>query len=173
MNKIESAGGFAAGTRLLSRNGFTPVECVEVGDSIITRRDGMSRVTQIVQTRVETRFVRFQAHSLGEQSPRTELLLPQDQRVLVRDWRAQEIFDADFALVEARALVDDVFVTLTEPRTETLFQLSFATHAVLYLEGVEVGSANAVTLKKPRVARDNETSRPAAGPPKARSSLNS
>lgn len=147
MNKTKKTGGFTAGTRLLCSDGLIPVEFMEVGEKVITRDAGMVRITEIARETIETHFVRFQPHALDETGPITELLLPHDQMVLVRNWRARETFGVERALVEAKALVDDMFVEITEKRKEVLFQISFSSPHILYLEGIEVGSANAIRAR--------------------------
>lgn len=144
MSALRKTGGFAVGTRILCGGGPTPVECVRTGDRVLTRDAGIARVTDITRRTVRARFVTFQPYSMDETGPMSEILLPPDQMVLIRNWRAREVFGTERALVEARSLVDDMFIKMTEPREEVLFQISFSSPHILYLEGVEVGSADAV-----------------------------
>jgi len=144
MSALRKTGGFAAGTRILCGKGPTPVEFVEIGDRVLTRDAGIARVTGVSRKTVRARFVAFYPYSMGENGPLSEMLLPGDQMMLIRNWRAREVFGTGCALVEARTLVDDMFIKMTEPREEVLFQISFASPHILYLEGVEVGSADAV-----------------------------
>lgn len=147
MNRLKKTGGFIAGTRLLCSDGLIPVEFVEIGERVITRDAGTVRVTEINRKIVETHFIKFQPQALDETSPIAELMLPHDQMMLVRNWRAREIFGADRALVEAKTLVDDLFVEMTEKRKEVLFQISFSSPHILYLEGTEVGSADSIRAR--------------------------
>lgn len=141
-------GGIVAGTRLFCGDGFIPVEFIGIGDQVITRDSGMARVTEIDRAVVEAHFIRLKPQALDEQSPMVELLLPQDQTVFVRNWRAKEIFSADRALVKAITLVDGIFVELTEKRKEVVFRMSLSTPQILYAEGVELGSANFVPARR-------------------------
>tara|TARA_R110002124_G_scaffold223789_6_gene389103 strand:+ start:1645 stop:2106 length:462 start_codon:yes stop_codon:yes gene_type:complete len=145
MNK--KVGGFVAGTRLLCSDGMIPVEFIGIGERVISRDAGMVRVTEINRTVVETNFIKLKPHALDEASPVAELLLPHDQMVLVRNWRAREIFAAERALVAAKSLVDDIFVEMTGKRKEVLFQISFSSPHILYAEGAEVGSADSVRAR--------------------------
>ena len=145
MNK--KTGGFVAGTRLLCSDGLIPIEFVRIGERVITRDAGMVRVTEIDRKVVETHFIRIQPHALDGASPIAELLLPLDQMVLARNWRAKGIFGVDRALVEAKSLVDDVFIEVTERRKEILFQVSFSAPDILYVEGIEVGSTNSIRAR--------------------------
>ena len=147
MRNTRRTGGFTAGTRLFCGNGLTSIEHIKVGDRVLTRDAGIARVTGITEMTIRDRLVHFQPYSLGKNGPATELFLPPDQMVLVRDWRAREAFGVDRALVEAKSLVDDIFIRMTEPREQALFQITFASPHILYLEGIEVGSADAVKAR--------------------------
>jgi hypothetical protein len=147
MRNARKTGGFAAGTRLFCGDGLTSIEQIKVGDRVLTRDAGIARVTAIAKKTIRTRLVHFHPYSMGETGPAIDLFLPPDQMVLIRDWRAREAFGVDRALVEANSLVDDIFIRMTEPREQVLFQVSFASPHILYLEGIEVGSADAITAR--------------------------
>lgn len=147
MSEKIKTGGFIAGTRLFCSRGLVPIECIEVGEKVLTRDVGSISITEITQRNVEARFVKFQPYALSEAGPMSELLLPLDQLVHVRDWRAREVFGVERALVEARALIDDIFIRMTEIRKQVLFQVSFSSPHMLYLEGIEVRSADSVCAR--------------------------
>lgn len=150
MDRIRKNGGYAAGTRVLCADGPIPAEFIEIGDRVITRDAGIARVTNISRRTLRTNFIRFKPYALDETGPTSDLVLTQDQTVLVRNWRAREAFGIDCALVEAALLVDNLFIEMTEPREEVLFQISFASPHILYLEGIEVGSADATPARGTR-----------------------
>ena len=85
----DSETGFASGTVILSQDGEIPVEFLSPGDRIISRDAGFVTLTHISHTRQQIRAVRFAAGSLGHTRPEQDLILPENQIVLVRDWRAQ------------------------------------------------------------------------------------
>ena len=147
MRNTRKTGGFAAGTRLFCGDGLTSIEHIKVGDRVLTRDAGIARVTGIAQKTIRARLVHFKPYSMGEIGPTTDLFLPPDQMVLVRDWRAREAFGVDRALVEAQSLVDDMFIRMTEPQEQVLFLVSFSSPHILYLEGIEVGSADAIKAR--------------------------
>ena len=147
MKTSKRAGGFPAGTRLQCCDGMIPVEFLDVGDRVISRDVGTVWIEQISPIVVDTHFIRFQSHALHEKSPVVEVLLPHDQLVLVRNWRAREIFWADRALVEAKDLVDHLLVEMTEKRKDVVFQITFSAPHIVYLEGIEVGSADAIPTR--------------------------
>jgi len=147
MSEKRKTGGFSAGTRLFCGIGLTPIEQIKIGDRVVTRDAGIARVTAIAKKTISNRFVKFKPYSMGEIGPTTDLLLPADQLVLVRDWRASEAFGVDRALVEASSLIDDMFIRMTEPMEQVLFQVSFASPHIMDLEGIEVGSADAIRAR--------------------------
>jgi hypothetical protein len=147
MSEKRKTGGFSTGTRLFCGIGLTPIEQIKIGDRLVTRDAGIARVTTIAKKTIRNRFVEFKPYSMGEIGPATDLLLPADQLILVRDWRAREAFGVDRALVQASSLVDDMFIRMTQPMEQVVFQVSFASPHILYLEGIEVGSADAIKAR--------------------------
>jgi hypothetical protein len=73
--------------------------------------------------------------------------LPAGHPILIRDWRAQALFNARQAVVRADRLIDDEFITDAGRQTLTVYDLHFDRPHILYVDGLEVASeAQAVTL---------------------------
>ena len=134
----ESVTGFATGTIVLSQEGEMPVEFLSPGDRIISRDTGFATLAHISYSLRLIRAVRFAAGSLGHTRPEQDLILPESQKVLVRDWRAQSLFGVDKALVQASQLIDGEFICDLGLQPMTLYQLHFSQPHVIYAGGLEV-----------------------------------
>jgi len=130
--------GFISGTVLLTRDGEIPVEFLSPGDRIITRDAGMVRLENIRHRRTLTRAISFAAGSLGHTRPDQDLVLPPEQMVLIRDWRAQALSGVKQAMVRADTLVDGEFVQNLGLQKMLLHQLHFASPHVVYAGGLEL-----------------------------------
>lgn len=139
--------GLVQGAQLLTLDGEIPVEFLSVGDKLITRDSGISKVTHIQTSTREVHTISFAAGSLGHTRPERDALLAGDQMVLVRDWRARALFNAERALVAARALVDGEFIADLGVKETTLFQIFCDGPHILYSDGFELGTADAAKAR--------------------------
>ncbi|QIE45326.1 hypothetical protein G5B38_07195 [Pseudohalocynthiibacter aestuariivivens] len=132
--------GVGPGSILLTQSGETLVEDIVPGDRIITRDCGLVAVDNIRKHHVTTHTVRILAGSLGDTRPDRDVVMPAEQELLVRDWRAQALFGAAQAMVPVRSLVDGEFITHDGVRTLTLYQLCFDAPHVIYVDGLELAA---------------------------------
>lgn len=132
--------GVGPGSILLTQAGETLVEDIAPGDRIITRDCGLVTVDDIRKCRLTTHTVRVLAGSLGDTRPDRDVVLPADQQLLIRDWRAMALFGKAQAMAHARALVDGEFITHDGLRTLTLYQLWFDAPHVIYVDGLELAA---------------------------------
>lgn len=121
-----------------------PVEFLSPGDGIISRDGGIVTLNQISCARRIVRAVRFAAGSLGHTRPEQDLLLPENQMVLVRDWRAEPLFGTAQAVVRAGDLVDGEFICDLGLQPMMLHQLHFARPYVIYAGGLEVAGTSGI-----------------------------
>lgn len=135
--------GLITGTKLLTLDGEIPVEILSVGDKLITRDSGVSKVLHIQRTTRKVHTIAFAAGSLGHTRPECDSLLAADQMVLVRDWRARAMFSSERALVAARALIDGEFIIDQGEQEHTLIQIFCDAPHILYAGGLELGTADA------------------------------
>ncbi len=132
--------GVGPGSILLTQSGERTVEEISPGDRIITRDCGLVALDGIRKYRQTIHTVRILAGSLGDTRPDRDVVLPADQELLIRDWRAQALFGKAQAMVPARALVDGEFITHDGLRTLTLYQLWFDAPHVIYADGLELAA---------------------------------
>ncbi len=142
-----SYSAFPLGTEILSLAGALPVEALYPGDRVITRDGGAQVLVDIQRHDVpeDLTFLRVSKDALGGK-PSREVLLPSEQRLLLRDWRAQALFGTPQARVPLSRLVDGEFVAATDARPEALLTLHFAHEHIVYADGLELFSAARVTV---------------------------
>lgn len=137
--------GVMPGSLILTLEGEMPVEHLLPGDRIVTRDSGSAVLRAIRRREAVLRAVRVMAGSLGDTRPDRDVILPEDQQVLVRDWRAGALFGLRQAVVRAGALVDGEYILALGERPMTLFELEFDGPRILYVDGLELaGFAPAV-----------------------------
>ncbi|NNK17296.1 MAG: hypothetical protein HKP51_10385 [Sulfitobacter sp.] len=134
--------GLIHGSMLLTLDGEMPVEFLSVGDKLITRDTGISKVEHIQRSTRQVHTIAFAAGSLGDTRPEHDAHLAGDQMVLIRDWRARALFNSERALVAARALVDGEFITDLGMRETTLYQIFCDGPHILYCDGLELSTAD-------------------------------
>ncbi|MEZ5686120.1 MAG: Hint domain-containing protein [Paracoccaceae bacterium] len=132
--------GVAQGALVLTLEGALPVEYLSPGDRVVTRA-GARRLLAVTPVEAEGEMVLIQPGVLGHDRPGQALMLGAQTPVLLRDWRAQALYGAAQALVPAGRLVDGEFVTRVCGRGLRLFALHFERPEVIYVDGVEIGTA--------------------------------
>ena len=132
--------GLTAGSVVMTLEGEMPVEALAKGDRIITRDTGMAVIRDIRVKHVTCDTVSIMAGSLGHTRPERDVTLPADQRVLIRDWRAEALTGQKQALIPARELVDGEFVRLSENTQVAIYEIELERAQVIYADGLEVVS---------------------------------
>ncbi len=133
--------GMLSGSIVLTLDGEIPVEHLLPGDRIITRDSGVAVLKSVHRHQLRTRAVRIMAGSLGDTRPDRDVLLPEDQHILVRDWRAQALFGMRQVSVPVQKLLDGEFITSEGLLTMTLHDISFDAQHVIYVDGLEIVTA--------------------------------
>lgn len=134
--------GLLTGALLLTLDGEMPVEFLSVGDKLITRDTGISKVLHIQRTTRAVHTIALSAGSLGHTRPEHDALLAGDQMLLIRDWRARALFSSERALVAARTLVDGEFINDLGMQEHTLYQVFCDGPHILYCDGLELSTAD-------------------------------
>ena len=141
------ADGILRGTIVLTLKGEMPVERLMPGDKVITRDSGVSTVRAIESMKTVVQTVKIKAGSLGQTRPEDDVVVPAEQDILVRDWRARSMFGKDQAIVSAIKLIDDEFILDNGLQDATLFQVCFDSDHVFYAGGLEVQSHSSALAK--------------------------
>ena len=146
-NSNTCEAGFAPGTIVMTMDGEIPVEFLNPGDRIITRR-GVRKLKTIMRHNLPegTPRVVVSAEALGGK-PAKEVTLMPGQRVLVRDWRAQALWGKDIAAPHAARLVDGKYIRSETGARQIMLSLYFGAPEIVYADGLELASAD-----KPKVA---------------------
>jgi hypothetical protein len=137
----------APGTTVLTLAGALPVEHLYPGDKLITRHGaralaGIERVTLPAGMAI----VELTQNALGGR-PDRDLWLPAAQRVLIRDWRAKALYGQAQACVPVGQLADGEYIRLSDLAQDvTGFALRFGRPEVFYANGLELASADPVTM---------------------------
>jgi hypothetical protein len=139
--------GLAPGTNVLTTDGAIPVEFLNPGDRIITRR-GVRKLKAIMRHNLPegTPRIVVSADALGGK-PSTDITLMPGQRLLVRDWRARALWGKEIAAPQAARLVDGKHIRTETKGRQIMLSLYFGKPEILYADGLELASAD-----KPRVA---------------------
>ena len=147
----DSCHGIAVGTPIMTADGTLPVEFLTAGDRIVTRNGGMVELESIDAVTRLTHAVRVSSDYLGDDAE-MDVMLPSDQPVLVRDWRATAAFGLQQTMACAGHLVDGVNFRDVGPRRMVLFRLSFDRPRIVYSHGLELGTEPGVNLPLRNVA---------------------
>ena len=134
--------GLPLGARVLTLDGALPVEFLTPGDRVITRRGVRPLHAVTRRTLSEGAFrVRITAEALGGK-PSNDIIVTPQQRVLLRDWRAQALWGKAIAAIPAARLVDGTFIRTETGAEQIMLSLYFGAPEILYADGLELASAD-------------------------------
>ncbi len=138
--------GLAPGTQVLTLDGAIPVEFLNPGDRLITRRGARTLKSIVRHTLPEgTQRVCVSTDALGGK-PTGEVTLLPGQKVLIRDWRAKALWGKDIAEVPVARLVDGKAIRIETGGRQTMLSLYFGAPEIIYAEGLELASADKTTV---------------------------
>ncbi|WP_068112090.1 Hint domain-containing protein [Tropicimonas marinistellae] len=131
----DRATGITGSTMLYTRDGAIPAEHLMPGDRIISRASGAATLRAISFDTLHGLMVRIGPATLGRARPETFLLLPPDQRIVLRSATGAPR-DGIFA---ARALIDGKNVKWHETKTPVrVAHLDFGGPQIVYAGGLEL-----------------------------------
>ena len=150
VDDVGAAGptGLPSGTQVLTLDGALPVEHLYPGDHVVTRR-GARRLLAVskVDLSAEASIVEIAENALGGK-PERATWLPAAQRVLLRDWRAHALYGQGQACVPVGQLADGEYLRIvTATAALSCYQLSFGRPEILYADGLELASADALVVR--------------------------
>lgn len=135
---INTVPCFAEGTLIDTARGRVAVDALLPGDLVLTRDHGYQPVRwsgscSLVST-FETAPIEIEEGALGNHG---RLVVSPQHRILLRDYRAQMLFDAEEVLISAKHLVDDRRVRRQQVgKAITYVHLLFDRHEVLRSNGM-------------------------------------
>ncbi|MDG3042920.1 Hint domain-containing protein [Roseicyclus marinus] len=137
----------APGTPVLTLDGALPIEHLYPGDRLVTRHGARALVAiDRVTLMAGTPIVQVTKNALGGR-PERDLWLPATQRLVIRDWRAKALYGQAQVCIPAGQLADGEFIRLTELAEDvTGFALRFGRPEVFYADGLELASADVLTI---------------------------
>lgn len=141
---------FVRGTKIRTRHGEISVEDLEIGDHVLTD-DGDYRPNRWIGKRQlspaeiafkpQFRPVRISKGAFRQDAPARDLLVSQQHRILLDDWRMELLFAEPEMLVAAKHLVNDTTISLEFPDADvTDYHLMFDRHEIIYAEGLSTES---------------------------------
>jgi hypothetical protein len=131
-------GGLPTGAEVLTLDGALPVEHLTIGDRVITRTAGATRLVDLSVDTVTEHAVEITGGALGKMDPDATLILPASQVILLRDWRARVMFGQPQVAVPVGVLVDHGFIRDLGEREMRLHRLIFERDHVIYASGLEL-----------------------------------
>ncbi len=140
----------ARGTLIDTPDGPVPVETLAKGDMVTTLDRGPQPVRWVGSRKV-TRAdmaadpskcpVRIRRDALGKNNPDQDLLVTQNHRIYLEDWRAELLFGDPQVLVPAKSLLNDSSIFRDRSVTSIeYFHVLFDDHNVIYTNGAPTES---------------------------------
>lgn len=133
--------GLLAGTTVMTMDGVLPVEHLTAGDRVITRDCGMAILRDVTISEAEIAPIAIKAGSLGHTRPDRDTRLAPGTQVHIRDWRAEAMFGSETANVPVHRLADGEFVATAPIQKARVYDLSFDSPHIIYVDGLEVALA--------------------------------
>lgn len=138
---VATCQGIAAGARVLTLRGAVAIEDLQTGERIITRNGARTLRALHQEIVADLDVVCIAPGALGHDRPEVAMMLPADQTLFLRDWRAQAIYGAREAMIPASRLVDGEFLRADHVAELRLFRLVFDNPEIIYVDGVELACA--------------------------------
>ncbi|WP_170330604.1 Hint domain-containing protein [Ruegeria arenilitoris] len=127
---------FTLGTQIETNQGEVPVEKLQVGDMVQTLDHGMQPIRWIGRRTVRAKGsfspVLIKKGTMGN---RRDLLVSQQHRMLISDWRVELNTGYSEALAPAKQLLDGESVILKTGGLVTYYHLMFDQHEIVWAEG--------------------------------------
>ncbi len=168
---------FARGTLIDTPHGARPIDQLEDGDEILAIDGGVTQISWIGHRRVsgvelsldpKLQPVRIMAGALAGGRPGQDLIVSQNHRLLVDDWRAPYLFGEDEILVPAKSLLNDTNVMQECPLGGIdYYHLLMQEHGMVCANGLWAESMvrDAETVAKLNPAQQSEIARHLPGKP--------
>lgn len=140
----------ARGTRIDTPSGTVLVEDLEPGDLVTTLDKPPQQVRWIGSRKVSSAElmadpsmcpIRISKGALGGNTPRRDLIVSQNHRIMLENWRAELLYGDSEVLVPAKSLINDQTIRRDHNVTEVeYFHVLFDDHEVIFTEGAPTES---------------------------------
>lgn len=135
---------FLRGTRILTDQGYVPIQELQAGDLVMTADKGLQPLVwtgcRSYHAAGNCAPIRIRKGTLGNSR---DLFLSQQHKVLLSGWKAEMLFGAPEVLVAARHLLDDQNVRIDNSHDYVWYHhILLAEHEVVWAEGTCVESLN-------------------------------
>lgn len=128
---------FTPGTMVKTEHGLRPIETLAVGDLVYTRDNGLQPLRWIGRSRFEATGsfapVLIRKGALGN---RADMMVSQQHRILITDWRAQIFLGAEEVLAAAKELVNGKDIVIVEGGDVEYMHLLFDQHEIITASGL-------------------------------------
>ena len=135
---INTVPCFVAGTMIRTDRGDVPVECLKVGQLVMTRDEGLQPIRWIGQRTLPAEGkmapIRVAKNTFGEHAA---LQVSPLHRLLIRNTQAEILFGDSEVLIAARDLVDDHRVRQLSGGFVHYVHLLFDRHQIIWSEGLQ------------------------------------
>lgn len=163
---------FSRGTMIDTPHGAVPIEQLESGDEIVANDGSM----QLINATARNRFsglelaldpalvpLRIRAGALTGGRPGQDLIVSQNHRLVVDDWRAAYLFGEDEILVPAKSLLNNRSVAIEDHRGGVeYFELAIQGNSLVCANGLWAETSCELGTEQDETANtDGRLSRPA------------
>jgi hypothetical protein len=138
--------GIVAGSIIFTTEEEIPVEYLSPGHKVVTRDSGAVTLLFTSVHRISAQAVTTKAGSVEHTRPDHNVIIPAEQNILVRGWRARSMFGKAQTIVQAEDLIDGEFITDMGARDLHLMHLTFGKQHVIYADGLKISVALAKDL---------------------------
>ncbi|MEM7269710.1 MAG: Hint domain-containing protein [Pseudomonadota bacterium] len=135
---------FTPGALIATPEGERPVEALEVGDFVTTRDHGAQPIRFVARRSFSRRELAAFPHfkpvlirkgALGPETPRRDIRVSPQHRMVLSGWRAEVMFGASEVMATAISLVNDKMIRIAHgARRVTYIHLLFDQHEVIFAE---------------------------------------
>jgi hypothetical protein len=146
---LSDSSGVLIGSTVLTQDGALPVEFLTEGDRIITRDTGMAALCHMEVVDLLCPMVRVERSALERNSPEQAVILPADQKLLLRKAHKHVSAREKPALIPVKHLIDGRSFQYLGNQKTRLFQLVFDAPHIIYVDGLELACER--TLSKLRL----------------------
>ncbi|WP_420863775.1 Hint domain-containing protein [Algirhabdus cladophorae] len=131
--------GLPTTSSILTLRGQIKISDLRAGDKVITRDSGTAQLLAIDIDTATGPMVKVQSGALGDATPPTDVVIPAETELFLRDSLVHAYLGKSSALVRVTDLIDKKMIKPCTARVEMAY-LTFALPHILYVDGLEISS---------------------------------